>query len=323
MKKVAWGILYVFIVLVVAAVTAYYFCTRIDVLSRTFKNNPDSYSVVKDLKYGDEVQNDFDLYLPKSKKNQSGKTKAKNGSQFPLVVWIHGGGFVSGDKKDAASAKDAATRGYVSASVNYTTNTDDHPSNLDKMYTEIKNSVNAAVAQATQHGYPVNQMAITGESAGGTLAMMYAFRDGKTSPVPLKFVFQEVGPASFQPEDWADADGDIKGYGKDKKKFLTELTGVHLSDHDMTDGSYRNLAERVSPYHYVSSISVPILMAYGKKDKIVPFKVHDRLLSALNNNHVHYDYLVFPRSGHGLYSDPGQARKYVDKLDDYYDTYFD
>ena len=209
MKKVAWGIIYVLIVVAVAAVTAYYFCTRIDVLSRTFKNNPDSYSVVKNLKYGEGIQNNFDLYLPKD----------KNASQFPLVVWIHGGGFVSGDKKDAASAKDAATRGYVSASVNYTTNTDDHPSNLDKMYTEIQNSVKAVVAQAKQHGYPVNQMAITGESAGGTLAMMYAFRDGKNSPVPLKFVFQEVGPASFQPEDWADSNGDIKGYGKDKKKF--------------------------------------------------------------------------------------------------------
>ena len=313
MKKVVWGILYVFIVVVVAAVTAYYFCTRIDVLSRTFKNNPDSYSVVKDLKYGYGVQNNFDLYLPKD----------KNSSQFPLVVWIHGGGFVSGDKKDAASAKDAATRGYVSASVNYTTNTDDHPSNLDKMYTEIKNSVKAVVAQAKQHGYPVNQMAITGESAGGTLAMMYAFRDGKDSPVPLKFVFQEVGPASFQPEDWADSNGDIKGYGKDKKKFLTELTGVQLTDHDMEDGSYHDLAERVSPYHYVSANSVPMLMAYGKNDKIVPFKVHDRLLSALDNNHIPYDYFVFPRSGHGLYSDPGQAKKYVDKLGDYYDKYFD
>lgn len=45
MKKVAWGILYVFIVVVVAAVTAYYFCTRIELLSRTFKNNPGLYSV--------------------------------------------------------------------------------------------------------------------------------------------------------------------------------------------------------------------------------------------------------------------------------------
>lgn len=87
-----------------------------------------------------------------------------------------------------------ATRGYVSASVNYTTNTDDHPSNLDKMYTEIKNSVKAVVAQAKQHGYPVNQMAITGKSAGGTLAMTYAFRDGKDSPVPLKFVFRKSAP---------------------------------------------------------------------------------------------------------------------------------
>lgn len=101
------------------------------------------------------------------------------------------------------------------------------------------------------------------------------------------------------------------------------MTGVHLSDHDMEDGSYHELAERVSPYHYVSANSVTMLMAYGKKNKIVPFKVHNRLLSALDKNHVPYDYHVFPRSGHGLYSDPGQAKKYVHKLGDYYDKYFD
>lgn len=312
MKRLAWGAIYLLIVIIVTAVSSYYFSTRIDLLSRAMKNDPDSYSVVKDLTYGDGKQNNFDLYLPSKKKN----------SETPLVIWIHGGGFVGGDKNDASSAKDAATRGYVSASINYTTNSHQHPSTIDQMYGEVKSSVRAVVNEARHHGYPVNQMAIAGQSAGGTLAMMYAFRDGKDSPVPLKFIFQEVGPASFHPEDWVDSDGNINGFGKDKKKFLTDLTGAPLTDRVMVDGSYRQLADRISPYHYVSASSVPILMAYGKKDKIVPFKVHDRLLSALDRNRVHYDYFVFPNSGHGLYSDPGQMKNYVNKLGEYYDEYF-
>ncbi len=57
--------------------------------------------------------------------------------------------------------------------------------------------MDAVVAEAAKLGYPVNEMAIGGGSAGGCLALLYAYRDTAESPVPVRFVFEAVGPSSF------------------------------------------------------------------------------------------------------------------------------
>ncbi|MCM1188577.1 MAG: hypothetical protein NC541_04710 [bacterium] len=49
-------------------------------------------------------------------------------------------------------------------------------------------------------GYHVNEMATTGGSAGGCLAMLVAFKD--PDRLPIRFVFEETGPASFESELW-------------------------------------------------------------------------------------------------------------------------
>ena len=43
---------------------------------------------------------------------------------------------------------------------------------------------------------------MSGGSAGGALAMLYAYRDVEESPVPVKLLFQMVGPSSYFVEDW-------------------------------------------------------------------------------------------------------------------------
>ena len=45
-------------------------------------------------------------------------------------------------------------------------------------------------------------MTVAGGSAGHTLAMIYAYRDAKESPVPVVFTFDGVGPSCFYVEDW-------------------------------------------------------------------------------------------------------------------------
>lgn len=64
-------------------------------------------------------------------------------------------------------------------------------------------------------------MAIGGGSAGGTLAMLYAYRDSEESPVPVKFLFEAVGPANFVAEDWS-------SYGLDQSnEAAAALYGTH------------------------------------------------------------------------------------------------
>ena len=74
---------------------------------------------------------------------------------------------------------------------------------------EIKESMPYVVAEAEKLGYHIGEMAVGGGSAGHCLAMLYAYRDADTSPVPVRMVFGAVGPSSFYPEDWTN-------YGFDK-----------------------------------------------------------------------------------------------------------
>ena len=84
-------------------------------------------------------------------------------------------------------------------------------------------SIPYVVKEAEKLGYNIDRMAMSGGSAGGCLALIYAYRDADTSPVPVKMVFEGVGPSSFYPEDW-------KNYGLEdvyKRQGLTN--GKHYN----------------------------------------------------------------------------------------------
>ena len=83
------------------------------------------------------------------------------------------------------------------------------------MNNEIKNCVDAINEKCQELGYRVTGMATCGVSAGGTLAMNYAYTSGEYSAIPVKFVFQLVGPASFEPEQLGYSSKKINGLSTD------------------------------------------------------------------------------------------------------------
>lgn len=154
---------------------------------------PDIGTKVTDLKYGDKTANKFDLYLP------ADSTK----DNYSLVIYLHAGGFTSGDKSDDQQMLSWLTsKGYVAAVINYTLRTDENQASVLSQSLEVKEVMPVVVKAAKQYGYNIENMAISGGSAGGTLAMLYAYRDSETSPVPVKLLFEAVGPANFYAEDW-------------------------------------------------------------------------------------------------------------------------
>lgn len=83
-------------------------------------------------------------------------------------------------------------------------------------------------------------MSIGGGSADHALAMIYAYRDAKDAPVPVKFSFDTVGPASFYREDW-----DIYGFHKNTDEAIKGtaelfgiMGGVKLTPEMIKDESY-------------------------------------------------------------------------------------
>lgn len=184
--------------------------------------------VYTDLPYGEGAANKFDLYVPADKSQDA----------YGLVVYLHAGGFTSGDKAgDAEMLKWLCSKGYVAAGINYTLFTEENPdASVYSQSEEIKAAMPSVVAAAEKLGYKLDRMAIAGGSAGGCLALIYAYRDADTSPLPVKMVFEAVGPGSFHVEDWG-----IFGLDQSPEAaagLFSVMSGQALTPEDITSGAY-------------------------------------------------------------------------------------
>ncbi len=265
----------------------------------------------KDLAYGNGEYNKFDLYLPADSTKQL----------YGLVVYLHPGGFATGDKsEDSEMLKWLCSKGYVAAGINYTLRNEKNPeSNVYSQSLEIKRSISAVVEEAKKLGYNLDAMAISGGSAGGTLAMLYAYRDADQSPVPVKMVFQAVGPPSFYPEDWG-------VYGLDKNPeaaagLFSVMSGSKISKDMLGTEAYEGAIKPISAYKWIDKNSVPIVCAYGMYDKICPFASVKHLVKALQDYGVKHEYIEFPHSGHGLQNDTKLYIRYMQKVEEYLNIY--
>lgn len=267
-----------------------------------------------DLPYGDGEANTFDLYLPK----ESGK------KAYGLVVYLHAGGFTSGDKKDDQSMLSWLTKkGYVAAGINYTLRSETNNSSVLQQSNEIKEAIPKVIEAAKEAGYPIDKMTIAGGSAGHALAMIYAYRDGKEAPVPLVFTFGGVGPSGFYKEDWTNYgfDKDTDEARKAAAGLFSIMAGTDISVQEIIDGSYLEKVKPVSAVDWVAHNPVPTVVAYGTHDTVQPFKASLRLKQALEDNHVDYQYFEMPHSGHGLQNDSAISKQWMEAVEKYLDKY--
>lgn len=109
----------------------------------------------RDLAYGTDPKQALDLYVPCS--------------PTALVVYVHGGAFVIGDKGNQITSKVKlfTDAGYAFASVNY---------RLSGKYPEAETDVANAIAYLTNHaseyGYDPHQVLLLGHSAGAYLVSL-------------------------------------------------------------------------------------------------------------------------------------------------------
>ena len=267
-------------------------------------------TIHKDISYGDKESNKFDLYVPKDDSKEN----------YGLIVYLHAGGFTSGDKSgDSAILEWLCSKGYVTAGINYTLRTDENNASVYSQSMEIKDAMPIVVEEAKKLGYNLNEMVISGGSAGGTLAMLYAYRDALESPIPVKMMFEMVGPSSFFAKDW-------DSYGLHiSKEAAAGLFGVMLGreiDKDKIGTSeLQEIMKPISAYSWINEDSVPSVIAYGKYDKICPFKTARHLVNALQENNVDYKYFEAPHSGHGLQNDNKIYKEFMDTVVEYLDKY--
>ena len=268
-----------------------------------------------DLEYGDKDANKYDLYLPADSSKPA----------YGLVVYLHPGGFTTGDKSgDIEMLQWLCARGYVAAGINYTLRDEAHPeASVYSQSMEIKHAIPIVVAEAEKRGYHIDEMAMAGGSAGHTLAMLYAYRDADEAPVPVKMVFGAVGPSCFYPEDWG-------CYGFDRRTAETDkaaaglfgiMAGKEITADMFDTPAYDEAMKDISAMLWVDDNTVPSLFAYGAYDRVQGFGGSVKLDEALTAHNIPHDYLVFEHSGHGLQNDSAMGKIYYQKIIEYLDTY--
>jgi len=115
---------------------------------------------------------------PKNKLQTLDVYTPAEGKKQPVVVWIHGGGWHSGDKKDVGKKPQAfADKGFVFVSINYRLQvwTDPHlsPGVTIKQITEdVAKAIHWTHDHAGDYGGDPNAIFVMGHSAGAQLAAL-------------------------------------------------------------------------------------------------------------------------------------------------------
>lgn len=222
----------------------------------------------------------FDLYLP------AGVEAA------PLVVAIHGGGFMMGDKAMETSHVQALLdAGFAVATVNYRLSCE---STYPAAVQDVKAAVRYLRANADTYDIDADEIAAWGESAGGYLADML----GATSGQETEFDDPSLGNADVS----SDVQAVVSWYGitdfatmDEQFAVSTPATCTTVQEHDAADspesvflgGALPEITETTtsaSVFTYLESSTAlpPFSLAAGDSDCNVPNQQSSTLADAVN-----------------------------------------
>lgn len=246
--------------------------------------------VLKNLRYGHEALQDMDVYLLPDRNIHT-----------PLVIIVHGGGWMAGDKKDADFMKDfMMSKGFNVINLNYRLG---NQTNIH--YQEIIKDMDKAIKYAILHAREWNirksRYVFWGGSAGGHLALLYAYRyDPKNN---ISAVISLGGPTKLDDQDLT-----VKAKKEDLEGLLPIVTG-----HKWTPGSLAPAYQSASPFY--SSKFVPSMLVHGEKDAIVPNSQARLMAEELDRKHIDHQLIILPNAGHGGEGAPEEdARNLQEKM---------
>lgn len=249
----------------------------------------------------------LDLYIPKN---------AATG-KLPVLIYVHGGGWIEGDKVVHAdnyletTIQKLMARQYAVISINYTLLSDSihFPLPLE----DTKDAVRWVRKNADKYNLDTNNIGLFGASAGAHLSLLAAYTPDNTylgSPelssysAKVNYVIDHYGPADlnklFHTRLGTIPVGMI-GLMSKKIVGLQENLVKGISGYDIRKDQDRSIEylKTLSPVYFVSG-GVPTLIMQGDKDKIVPLSQSKKLHRKLNRAKVQNSLVVIDGGVHGF-----------------------
>ena len=224
---------------------------------------------------------------------------------FPAVVFVHGGAWRGGSFRAEGGWKDDAAElarmGYVTFNVEYDRSSVDRNRGYVQEPLDVRRAVEHIRSQASVYGVDPTRVGLVGDSAGGHLALLGAYRDLK-----LAGVVSWSGPGDLAELTRAFGCGNTTCAAAPSPQYIGRFAqmfeGRCLADTRITltgwskcpDGRYRTTA----PITWLDRSDPPSLLAAATEDPLIPFSLHVALADAARAAGVPVREVVVPGGVH-------------------------
>jgi len=212
----------------------------------------------------------------------------------PLIVWIHGGGWMKGDKKMRPDhpALRQVDRGYAVASVNYRFSQEAiFPAQIH----DCKAAIRWLRSNAEKYRLDPDRIAAWGPSAGGHLAALLGTTAGNRELEDISMGNAGISSRVQAVVDWFGPTDFLKMGGAHNEPLSPEslLLGCPIE-------SCPERVAKANPINYVTRFTPPFLIQHGTADRKVPVNQSELLSKALIDAGVQVTYLPLEGVGHSL-----------------------
>lgn len=217
-----------------------------------------------DVVYGDHERNRLDVWIPEK--------PSADGLPYPILIFFHGGGFVSGDKSSFTPSA-YLEAGIACASVNY--RLVDGESTLSPAPMEDSaRALQTIRHRAADWNIDGGRIALSGGSAGAVITLWLGYHDDLADPESEDPVSRQStrvtcllpvnGPANLMP-DWIleNIGGPKHVHGSFVKLFGEPVTSP-------VSESMRKKVAEISPWEFVSGDDPPTLLIYTGSSEGTP-----------------------------------------------------
>lgn len=254
-------------------------------------------TTIANIAYGPDASQKLDLGLP-----------ANRTSNTPLVVVVHGGGWATGDKGELNWLLNGLKqRGFAVANINYRlilTSPDNYKMQVD----DLDSAVQFTLRLAALHTFNGQKLYITGHSAGGHLALCYAYTRNAAGKV--KATGSLAGPTDL----FAMSYYNFNIYNP----ILNPYLGIPLIPvTPVSEQRYKNC----SPQYQATASSPATIFFHGELDIIVNPDQSSGLYAKLGTLNVDRRLINYPLTFHDWWADGVKVANTLDELKTWFNNH--
>lgn len=204
-----------------------------------------------------------------------------------VIVYIHGGGWSGGDKESDLPKEVieelVGKRKYILVTMNYRL-VENGKNLFPAQIEDIQKVLTLLTSNAKKYNYNGSQFALMGGSAGGHLAMLYAY--GFDSAKKIKTVVDFWGPTDL-------SDKTVRAENKDADEKVVALLG--------NPDPQAQICKDASPYYRVTKeTGVPTILFHGGEDPLVNYTQAEKMYKKLLSLGIPAQYEFYPHEKHGM-----------------------